>query len=317
MQEDEMETKRCSKCGEEKPISEFHFKIKAKNIYQSKCKPCSYEWNREYNKRPEAIKRHRERTKTEHYKKKAAEWLLKPGVKERRREQARNRTKGEKHKAWRKEYESRPEVRERINNDMREYRKTQKWQDWNDDYSSKPEIIKRNAEYNARPEQKEARLKYQSTPEYAENRRIYMSEYSSRPDIRKKRLKYDREWKMNRYNCDPMFNINHRMASAVRLSLNGGKSGRSWESLVEYTVFDLKKHLEKQFKGGMTWERFLNGEIHIDHIVPRSVFNFQSTDDIDFKKCWALSNLQPLWASENISKGNKLEKPFQPSLAFG
>ena len=40
-------------------------------------------------------------------------------------------------------------------------------------------------------------------------------------------------------------------------------------------------------------------------------------EDEDFKRCWALSNLQPLWMSENRSKNDKLEKPFQPSLKFG
>jgi len=39
-------------------------------------------------------------------------------------------------------------------------------------------------------------------------------------------------------------------------------------------------------------------------------------DDIDFKRCWELSNLQPLWANENRIKRCKLKKPFQPSLSL-
>jgi len=46
-------------------------------------------------------------------------------------------------------------------------------------------------------------------------------------------------------------------------------------------------------------------EWHIDHIRPVSSFNFTTTECEDFKKCWALNNLQPLWAADNMNKGNK------------
>lgn len=92
----------------------------------------------------------------------------------------------------------------------------------------------------------------------------------------------------------------------------GSKANRHWEELVVWDINDLKRHLEKQFIEGMTWDNY--GEWHIDHIIPVSVFNFETPEDIDFKRCWALKNLQPLWAFENMSKGNKISKPFQPAL---
>ena len=112
----------------------------------------------------------------------------------------------------------------------------------------------------------------------------------------------------------PSGSINHRVGVAMQISLRGNKNGRSWESLVGYSCADLKKHMEKQFVDGMTWKSFLNGEIHIDHIIPISAFNFTDPSHTDFKRCWELKNLQPLWAFDNISKNDKLEKPFQPSL---
>lgn len=116
---------------------------------------------------------------------------------------------------------------------------------------------------------------------------------------------------------NPMKKLNRNISSGVWLSLNdkGIKKNRHWETLVGYTVDQLKNHLEKQFKDGMTWENY--GKWHIDHIIPKVAFNYSSPEDIDFKKCWALKNLQPMWALENISKGTKLLKPFQPSLALG
>lgn len=106
------------------------------------------------------------------------------------------------------------------------------------------------------------------------------------------------------------------VSTNIRQSLKGNKNRRRWECLVGYTIDELMGHLEKLFKPGMTWEN-QGSEWHIDHIIPVSVFNFTTYTDLDFKKCWALSNLRPLWAKENISKGAKLLKPFQPSLALG
>ena len=109
-------------------------------------------------------------------------------------------------------------------------------------------------------------------------------------------------------------NLNNRIRSLIQQSIRGKKCGRKWEDLVGYSVDDLKRHLEKQFKDGMSWGN--RSEWHIDHIIPKSVFNYEKPEDDDFKKCWALKNLQPLWAKDNISKHNKLEKHFQPSLIF-
>jgi len=105
--------------------------------------------------------------------------------------------------------------------------------------------------------------------------------------------------------------------SAIALiiwSLKGNKKRLQWSIMVGYNKEELKKHLEKQFTDGMNWQSFLKGEIHIDHIVPISAFNFTKPEHTDFKKCWALKNLQPMWARENIIKSNKLTKHFQPSL---
>jgi hypothetical protein len=45
-------------------------------------------------------------------------------------------------------------------------------------------------------------------------------------------------------------------------------------------------------------------EIHIDHIVPQKSFDLQ--DDNKWRACWALTNLRPMWAKDNLSKGGKI-----------
>lgn len=109
--------------------------------------------------------------------------------------------------------------------------------------------------------------------------------------------------------------LNGGISSGIRISLKGEKKGgRHWETLVDFTVEQLMKHLAKRFLPGMSWGNY--GEWHVDHKVPISAFNFETPEDIDFKRCWCLKNLQPLWAMENLQKHNKLDKPFQPALGL-
>lgn len=113
---------------------------------------------------------------------------------------------------------------------------------------------------------------------------------------------------------EPKIKLHQRISVGVCRSLKGRKLGQKWESLVGYTCSQLMAHLEKQFKNGMSWDNI--GKWNVDHKIPVSVFNFNSYNDIDFKCCWALSNLQPMWALDNLKKSNKLIKPHQPSLSF-
>jgi len=153
-----------------------------------------------------------------------------------------------------------------------------------------------------------------------ENKRIWKKENSE-----KVKDQYQRWWAKDPEKALAMFrgysqkqrntikgNITNRIVPAMARALRGNKQGRAWESLVGYTVDDLRKHLENNFLPGMSWEN--RNLWHIDHKIPKSVFNYETTDDIDFKKCWTLSNLQPMWALKNISKKDKINNPFQPSL---
>lgn len=73
--------------------------------------------------------------------------------------------------------------------------------------------------------------------------------------------------------------------------------------LVGFTPEQLFKHIESQFQEGMNWDNY--GEWHLDHKMPDSWFKYNSTDDQAFKDSWSLQNLQPMWAKDNLRKGNK------------
>ena len=80
-------------------------------------------------------------------------------------------------------------------------------------------------------------------------------------------------------------------ASAVKMD--------STRALVGCSPAELKSHLEKQFRSGMAWDNY--GQWHIDHIKPCAAFDL--TDIAQQKSCFHYSNLQPLWAADNMRKG--------------
>lgn len=73
------------------------------------------------------------------------------------------------------------------------------------------------------------------------------------------------------------------------------------ETLIGCTMLELKTHLERQFTEGMSWDNY--GKWHIDHIIPCAAFDL--TDPVQQRQCFHYSNLQPLWAADNFSKGKK------------
>lgn len=111
----------------------------------------------------------------------------------------------------------------------------------------------------------------------------------------------------------PKFRLDAAMRAGICASIKkGDKRGRRSYDLLGYRRRELMAHLEALFSPGMSWENY--GEWHIDHVVPLAAFNFTTCDCFDFKRAWRLSNLQPLWAHENMKKSAKISTPFQPSL---
>ena len=99
------------------------------------------------------------------------------------------------------------------------------------------------------------------------------------------------------------FCIDNNMASSISVSLKGSKAGRHWEDLVGYTLRDLTTHLESLFDENMSWNNY-GSYWHIDHIKPKSLFEYKIPESEEFKLCWGLKNLQPLEAHKNLVKNN-------------
>jgi hypothetical protein len=128
---------------------------------------------------------------------------------------------------------------------------------------------------------------------WAENNQEYRGEYMRT---------YGKEYQKEVWKKIPKNRVDSIMATAICKALRGKKAGLKWENLTGYTIEDLMTHLESKFESWMTWENY--GQWHIDHIKPKSSFNYKRPEDSEFRECWALENLQPLEAIENIKKSN-------------
>lgn len=82
--------------------------------------------------------------------------------------------------------------------------------------------------------------------------------------------------------------------------MNGKLKAATTMELVGCSADDLRAHLERQFTDGMTWGNY--GDWHVDHVRPCS--SFELTDPAQQRECFHWSNLQPLWAPDNLSKGS-------------
>ena len=114
----------------------------------------------------------------------------------------------------------------------------------------------------------------------------------------------DNEYKKRRRATDINYKIRRNCSSMIWRALNGTKNSSILNHL-SYSIGELKQHLESQFDDKMTWENY-GSYWEIDHIIPQSKLLYNSMEDDNFKKCWALENLRPLEAIANKKKSNKV-----------
>jgi hypothetical protein len=107
----------------------------------------------------------------------------------------------------------------------------------------------------------------------------------------KNRLKIDLDFKLRTY-------LRNRIWWALKRNC---KSFKTME-LINCSINFLKQYLESQFKSGMSWSNY--GKWHVDHIRPCASFDLTKVSEQ--KKCFHYTNLQPLWAEENLSKKDKV-----------
>jgi hypothetical protein len=301
--------KKCTKCGDVKSVEGFSKDKKSNDGLKPYCKKCAsiaYKIYKEKypNKRKEYYQKNIQtiRCKGKEYRKKnrdkknkyAKEYRAanrdkilkqlkeyyhknKEKNKERRYEYFKNYYKNNKHKVQEYYQKNKEKIREK---DKIYYHK------------NKDAIKKYQIEYNKK--HKEYQKKYHA--EYHKKNKEKKSEYAK--EYAKKNREKINARQRNRLKTDPLYkmrsNISHRNWEVFKRG--GYKKDSTSEKLLGIDYGRCKLYLERQFTKGMSWDNY--GEWHIDHIIPLA----SATNEIEMRKLCHYTNLQPLWASDNLSK---------------
>ena len=165
---------------------------------------------------------------------------------------------------------------------------------------NKEKILAKNKEYRLKNKEK---LKEKSHINYLKNKEkilIHNKKY------RQKNIKRIREWYNIHNKKTRQFNIEYKLKEILRARIGKAveRKSDSTLNLIGCSIEELKIHLEKQFKEGMNWQNHTKDGWHIDHIIPCCKFDL--TKEEEQKKCFHYTNLQPLWAKENLQKNKNI-----------
>jgi hypothetical protein len=136
-----------------------------------------------------------------------------------------------------------------------------------------------------------------------EKRKIYQTKYQPTASQRmRERYQTEQEFRLARI-------FRSRVRDALRVAGCCKKySSRQGSSLLGCSFSEYKKYLESKFQEGMTWDKVVSGDIHIDHIIPCSAFDLSKAEAQ--KRCFHYTNTQPMWAKENLKKSKTLDISF-------
>lgn len=273
--------KTCSKCKIEKDFNEFHKFKNSKDGLKSQCKAC-------------ILSKERERRLTEEYKVKSKQYnqsIPKEVKKEYKiKYYIKNKTKIlDENKFWRDENQGKvkkysKKYREENPDKIKEHKKKyveknpNKIKEYRVKYRDKSSEKNKIWRENNPDKVKEYRKKYSKSESYKEDRKNWHISF-------KKRSPHILAWR------SILINSLKRM---------GKKKEDETIKLLGYSALELREYIESLFVEGMSWDNY--GEWHIDHIKP--VSSYEQDTPVDVVN--SLENLQPLWAFDNLSKGNKI-----------
>lgn len=275
-----MKKAQCTKCNEYKDLDNNNFQFRSDaGRFRTICRECvakrKREWRSEKNKDIVYVAAEKEKTA------------------KRNRQYYADNTEDEKNRA--KEYRKNNTQRIRANN--KAY------------YDSNKDIILRkrklfrqnNLEYVRRRDRKYCRGSKERSRTYRKRypnkvRTAYKKWLKNNPD-------YHKDYVKNKRANDVGFRMACNLRTRLRDALKNNSKTGSAVKLLGCSIDYLKQHLEAQFEKGMSWDNY--GQWHIDHIKPLSLFDL--TDVQQLKEACCYTNLQPLWAIDNIKKGNTYE----------
>jgi hypothetical protein len=182
---------------------------------------------------------------------------------------------------------------------MQQYRLTHKKQIKDYLLKNRKKILKQQNEYYLK--HKEQLIKY--SKDYYKNHKEKIKQYKK--EYQKNLSKEQRERKIQNYYNKLKINTNFKIICYLRnriyYAIKNNSKFKSTLELLGCSIKKLKEHLQEQFTNDMSWSNY--GKWHIDHIKPCASFDLSKPSEQ--RKCFNYTNLQPLWAKENLSKGTK------------
>jgi len=163
------------------------------------------------------------------------------------------------------------------------------------------------------------KAKYHNDPVYRQKRINAKREYRNDPNNKEKiRISKKKSVKKAREN-NPILKVIANLRTRLTFILNGQRRAECSKKLIGCDTETLKAHLESLFKPGMNWQnygRWYRGQPmkwHIDHIIPCEFFDMSNSEEQ--KKCYHYTNMQPMWAIDNILKGVSIQtEPYIPKF---
>jgi hypothetical protein len=281
-------SKVCRNCQETKPYELFSICRGAPDGHQSTCKVCAAAISKQrYHSKKEEI-----HTKTRAFKEQNRERVLaqkrqshakhKDEINARRRAKAAQIPLEEKRqKYW---YNQAPEA---CSEARKKYRQ-----------KNREKILAQKAAYRAR---------YRDTINAAQNKAYRTKPEHFRALNKKSFAKNGKKWAQQAIalrRTDPQQKLAHNLRSRTRHAFHGKLKATTTQALLGCTWEQARAHIEAQFKPGMSWDNYTHRGWHIDHIRPLASFDL--ADPEQQRQAFHYTNLQPLWAHENLSKGAKL-----------
>lgn len=150
-----------------------------------------------------------------------------------------------------------------------------------------------------RPYCKECERAYWENNKDARNKQRRESYVNRKEIIYKRNYAYQKK----RRKEDPQFRLRGNLSRRINNALNGNIKSERTKGLLGCSINELRTYIEAKFQLGMSWDNY--GKWHIDHIKPCIAFDLSIPRQQ--KECFHYTNLQPLWARDNIAKRNKYE----------
>lgn len=163
------------------------------------------------------------------------------------------------------------------------------------------EKIKAYREKNKEKFNEASKNYYHSNPEYFEKYRSENKDHYKK--WRQDNKDLVNEYRKNKLKSDINFKIKAYLRTRLSTLIKRNKTNKvdSTLKLLGCSLKDFKTYLQSKFTLGMSWENYGKFGWHIDHIKPCASFDL--TKEEDQRKCFHYTNLQPLWAKDNLKKG--------------